>query len=109
MRGGREKFQRRFLQRLFCKSCPSCLKAVSGLELFKQFYSRRFAAARAAGLRQQFGQCVFTQPLHCRRTPATLGARRSALGARRSALGARRSALANLWLHYYLNRSKAPR
>jgi len=29
------------------------------LERFKQFYSRSLSAARATGLRQQFGQCVF--------------------------------------------------
>jgi len=28
------------------------------LEQFKQFYSRCFAAAESAGLRQQLGQCV---------------------------------------------------
>lgn len=48
------------------------------LEQFKNDYSRCFAAATATGLRQQFGQCGFTQPLHCRRTPATLGAHKSA-------------------------------
>jgi len=47
------------------------------LEQFKQIYSRCFAAAESAGLRQQLGQCVLTQPLRCCRSPASPGARKS--------------------------------
>lgn len=36
------------------------------------------AAVGAADLRQQLGQCVFTHSLHSRRTPSTLGGRKSA-------------------------------
>jgi hypothetical protein len=54
------------------------LSAGARLERFKQFSSHCFAAARAAGLHQQLGQCVPTQPLRCRRTPETSGARRTA-------------------------------
>ncbi len=35
-------------------------KHAKDLERFKQFYSHRFAAAKATGLRQQLGQCVLT-------------------------------------------------
>jgi hypothetical protein len=40
---------------------PECFAADEQdlLERFKQYYGRCFAAARAAGLRHQFGQCVF--------------------------------------------------
>jgi len=42
--------------------------------LLSRIQLTRVDKARAAELRRQFGQCVFTQPLHSRRPIATLGA-----------------------------------